>query len=233
MWHPGRCGSTVIADLIQQDGRIDWAGEILERFSKNPPPKIMKSGDIPKEVYRKIKKRQRIAGYRPFGFEMKLWHYKRLELEFEEVIEILQQLGFNKNIVLERKNYLRRGVSGEVARTVGQFHLKQGQERKSTKIKINVSDDSYLNWLKFQERYYQELKEKLPRDFLYLCYEDDIESDPYNGYCKIMQNFGYSPKVLSTQLVKTNPYRLSDIIENYDEVCNYLVNTPYHWMVNS
>ncbi len=102
MWHIGRCGSTVIADLIQQDGRIDWGGEILEDFSKNPPPKAIKSSDIPKEVYRKIKKRQRIAGYRPFGFEMKLWHYERLKLEFEEVFEILQQLGFNKNIVLER-----------------------------------------------------------------------------------------------------------------------------------
>lgn len=37
-----------MADLIQQDGRIDWAGEILEGFSKNPPPKAIKSGDMSK-----------------------------------------------------------------------------------------------------------------------------------------------------------------------------------------
>jgi len=51
---------------------------------------------------------------------MKLWHYKRLGLELEEVIEMLQHLGFNKNIVLGRKNHLRAGVSGKIALTTGQ-----------------------------------------------------------------------------------------------------------------
>lgn len=164
---------------------------------------------------------------------MKLYHYIRLKLELEKVIEILQELGFNKNIILERKNYLRTYVSWEVSQKTGQVHLKRGQERKSAKIKVNVSDDTLLNKMKLHECFHNELKERLPQDFLYICYEDDIESDPYLGYKKIIQYFGYSPKELSTRLKKTNPKRLLDIIGNYDEVVNYFANTPYHWMTNS
>jgi len=234
MWHTGRCGSSVIADLIRQDGRIHWAGEILEGYSKIWSQKNIMNGDISKQIYRKIKKRQMIAGWRAFGFEMKLWHHKRLNLEFEEVFGILQQLSFNNNILLERKNYLRQTVSWQVAKARGQIHLRQGQERKLVKIKLNVSDDSRLLYgLRLYTHYHQELKEKLPQDFLYLCYEDDIQSDPYRGYSKIMQYFGYSPKDVSTQHVRTNPYKLSDVIENYDEVSNYLENTPFHWMIRS
>ncbi len=124
-------------------------------------------------------------------------------------------------------------VSAKVARDRGQWHLRRGQEIKSPKIKLNVSDDNLRNGIKRMERYYHELKEKLPQDYLYICYEDDIESDPYIGYKKIIQYCGYSPKDVSTQLRKTNPKRLSDVIENYDEVVNYFANTPYHWMINS
>ncbi|MBC2709802.1 MAG: hypothetical protein HGJ94_01940 [Desulfosarcina sp.] len=233
MWHTGRCGSTVIEDLIKKDGRIDWGSEILESFSKNPPQKIIDNGDIKKQIYRKINKRQKLAAFRPFGFEMKLWHYKRLNIEFEDVFEILQKIGFNKNIILERKNYLRVVVSAKVAGATSQSHIKQGQERKFATIKLDVFDDRLHEVIKIHERFYQDLKENLPPGFLYICYEDDIETDPYKGYKKVIEYFGYKPKNISTQLRKTNPGRLSDIIVNYDDVDNYLANTPYHWMLNT
>jgi hypothetical protein len=233
MWHAGRCGSTVIADLIQQDGRIDWAGEILEGFSKNPPSKAKNRSDVSEKIYRKIQKRQWQAGYHPFGFEMKLWHYNRLNMEFEEIAEILQRLGFNKNIVLERKNYLRIGVSAKIALATGQPQLRRGQQRRSIKVRIDVNDDRLCKGIDCHKHFYSELKEKLPSDFLYICYEDDIESDPYIGYKKIVEYLGFSPRDVSTEIVKINPKSLSDMIENYDEVANYLSNTPYYWMINS
>lgn len=76
------------------------------------------------------------------------------------------------------------------------------------------------NGIKLHERFYQELKEKLPQGFLYICYEDDIEADPYKGYKKILEYFGYVTKDVSIQLRQVNPKRLSDMIENYDEVVN-------------
>lgn len=233
MWHSGRCGSSVVADLIKQDGRIDWGGEILEIFSNNPPPKLINSGNISKEVYRKINKRQRLAGYRPFGFEMKHRHYERLKLEFDEVLKIVKQLGFNKNIILERKNYLRVIVSATISQKTGKWHKPRDQRMKLTKIKVNVSNDGLLNNIKFHEHFYHELKDKLPQDLLYLCYEDDIESDPFHGYKKVIQYCGLSPKAVPVRFKRMNPQRLSDIIENYDEVVNYLANTPYHWMIKS
>jgi len=234
MWHTGRCGSTVIADLIMQDGRITWGGELLEGVSKRWSQNTI-SNDISEKIYRKIKKVQMIAGWRPFGFEMKLWHHKRLELEFDQVYSIVQKLGFNKHIILERKNYLRQAVSWHVARARGQTHLKKGQQRELVKIKLNVNEDSRLLYgLRLYTDYYKELREKLPEESLYLCYEDDIQSDPNEGYRKIMEHLNYSPKRdVSTQHVKTNPYKLADVIENFDEVGNYLKDTPFHWMVES
>ena len=58
-------------------------------------------------------------------------------------------------------------------------------------------------------------------------------ADTHADISRAREDFGYSPKDVSIQLVKTNPYRLSDVIENYDEVADYLTNTPYHWMINS
>ena len=233
MWHTGRCGSTVIADLIKQDGRIDWAEEILESFSKMPPPEILEKGDFRHQIFHRINKRQKLAALRPFGFEMKIWHYKRFNLDFDEAYEIIKRIGFSKHIILERKNYLRVGVSAKVAATTGQSHLKSGQERKTHKVTIDVSDNRLYEGIKLHEDFYRELKQKLPKDSLYICYEDDVERDPSVGYKKVMQYAGFTPKDIKTSLRKTNPQKLSEIIENYDAVCNNLKETPYHWMVNT
>ena len=236
MWHTGRCGSTVIADLINQDGRIHWAGEILEGYTNKiwSQKKIVDGNDSKKQIYRRINKRQKAAGRHPFGFEMKHDHHQKLNVEFDDALKIIKQLRFDKYILLERKNYLRQAVSWRVAVARGKTHLVKGQKRKLVKININVTDeDTLLNGLKSHTQYHKELKEKLPPDFLYLCYEDDIQSAPYKGYSKIMQYLGYTPKELSTKLRKTNPYELSEVIENFDEVSDYLKNTPFHWMITS
>jgi hypothetical protein len=234
MWHTGRCGSTVLADLIKKDGRIDWGSEILEGVSINPPLQALNNDEIAKHlVYRIINKRQKIAATRPFGFEMKLWHYKRLNLEIPDVLNILDKIGFNKHIILERRNYLRVGVSAKVAKASGQTHLMQGQKIRPTKIEFNVSDDRLQKGIELHEKFYRDLKKILPSGFLYICYEDDIESNPYAGYTKVLEYLGYDPKPISTQFMKTNPKKLSEIIENYDEVNNYLAKTPYHWMIKS
>jgi LPS sulfotransferase NodH len=175
MWHAGRCGSTVIADLIRQDGRIDWGGEILE----GDPKKMFKKGyekDYALNIInKKINKRQKLSGLKPFGFEMKLWHYERIELPFSDVLRLLQDIGFNRHIILERKNYLRIGASAKVAKATGNFHYKTGEKRKHKKVYFDVSNKNLMDGIKIHEDFYNQLKSELPAGHLYLCYEDDIE----------------------------------------------------------
>lgn len=230
MWHSGRCGSTVIADLISDDGRIVWDSEILENFSQNPPPILLANGAMLERVGQIIAAQQRSAGLKPFGFEMKLWHYKRLGLELDKVYGLLRRMRFGKHIILERRNHLRALVSGRVAFASGEWHIQKGQEVKPTLIKFNASDACLHDEIKLHEKFYEDLKATLPTESFYMSYEDDIEADPYVGYKKLIEYLGYKPKKLAVKLNKTNPKPLSEIIQNYDEVCNYLSNTPYHWM---
>ena len=113
MWHIGRCGSTVVGDLLNQDGRIVWSSEILEPYSREVETRNLQR-EAWKGAKRRIRYKQLTAGARIFGFEMKLWHLKRIGVEAKTALNFLKQNKYDKHILLERKNYLRAIVSSFV-----------------------------------------------------------------------------------------------------------------------
>lgn len=226
MWHTGRCGSSVVADLIQRDGRIEWAGEVLER------PSIEWAGLSGEEARRRCRKaidRQRYdAGRKPFGFEMKLWHYRRLQQSTLEARRLVTGLGFERHIVLERRNYLRQRVSGRVAEESGRYHRKSGEKRAAVKVAIDL--DTLTHFIELCEEFYGTIRAALS-DHLYLTYEDDIELDPTAAYTKIMRYVDLEPDAVTTELRKTTTRSLRNVIENYEEVADALSGTRHAWML--
>lgn len=64
-----------------------------------------------------------------------------------------------------------------------------------------------------------------------MTYEDDISKDPLVGYKRICQFLGAGLEKVSIRFGKTNPFKLSDIIINFEEVERILRGSPFEWML--
>lgn len=230
MWHTGRCGSSVLADLISSDGRIYWAGELLEQASNEWHEAGVTGSEALRRCRKAITWRRYDAGRSPFGFEMKLWHLHRLGLRPEEMHGLIADLGFGKHIVLERKNYLRQRVSGRLAEVSGRYHLREGEQASAATVRVDL--ETMMDFFRRCETYYRSLDELLP-GHLRLTYEDDVERDPSVAYARVMSQVGLEPRRVTTDRRKTNPRPLVDVIDNFDEVAARLSGTPHEWMLDA
>ena len=228
MWHSGRCGSSVLGDLLRQDGRIVWGKEILERYSKKVEARNLQ-GAAWQGAKRRIRYNQLIAGARIFGFEMKIWHLKRMGVEPKTAWGFLKQQKYDKQIILERKNYLRVIVSGFVGQATSKLHCKTGESPVSAKIRLHLR--SLRNGLRIFTKFYDEMKRLLPESSLLITYEDDILPDPVVAYGKVVNYLGLTPRHVVVNYQRTNQGNLQEIVVNLDEVREYLKGTQYEWMV--
>ena len=218
-----------MGDLFRQDERIVWGGEVLESYSKQIEEGKLQSAEW-NEVKRRIRKNQMAAGSRIFGFEMKVWHLRRMGIEPVEMLEFLKGQRYEKHIILERQNYLRIIVSGAVARETSKFHYGLDEKPISKKIHINLEEVRFL--LQVYDQYYKELKKLLSDGSLLITYEDDILPDPVIAYKKIVNSLNLPPKNVDVRYQRTNPKALKEIVINIDEIHQHLKGTQYEWMLN-
>lgn len=242
MLHTGRCGSTVLASMLAQNGAIRWAGEVFRHYETGVLPGYLHL--LPPLVAVRAMK------YRPgrqwFGLESKVMPSQdlspeRLNQSAGEHIVSLRSLGFRKFILLRRDNYLRQTVSDIVARETRVWHLLPGQDSPLHRTRISpesVPDGSgrapLLEVFRRRDEVYSTIQRMIPsEDLLELGYEQDVERDPYIAYAKICEFLGVEAVDVSVNRRRTNPYSLSTIVENVDEVARVLAETHYAWMVES
>lgn len=239
MLHAGRSGSTVVGDLLNQHGEIFWDSEIFQNDRMHP---------LPGKVIRQLKKHpnviiklRRARTEKPiYGFETKFDHLDHLKMGIQSYIEQLRQAQFNYFIVLERKNYLRRIVSHFVGLANNRWHQKKDEKGKITQVKIDVETlclglhcQSLLAHLQDHDLMLAETKRLLHHDhLLWLTYEDDVMHNPKDAYQKICEFLGVKHNPVDVRYRRTNPYALSDIILNFEDVQKVLRHTPYAWMMD-
>lgn len=236
MFHTGRCGSTVLGKTLNQHPKITWDGEPFE-------PYMNKDKFI--HNFKSVIFNSRTRKVAPISI-IAIKHLDQLHLGSHclnmtkaEVIEKAQQLKGPKFILLERKNYLRRAVSAEVARTKKQWHSKKQDHYKTSKIKLDVENfktghtfQPLISLFNSMEESYKTLKNELTGiDYLDLTYEDDIFETPLEASAKVVEFLKLNKFEPNVTLKKTNPKPLSEIIINYEEVCSYLKGTKYEWML--
>jgi hypothetical protein len=230
IWHIGRCGSTVVGDLLDQDSRIVWGSEILETYSKKVEARNLQHAAW-KGAKRRIRYKQLTAGSKIFGCEMKVWHLRRIGVEPKTVLNFLKQQNFDKHIILERKNYLRAEVSGHVGLAISKMHLKIGEPPISAKIHLPMKD--VYEHMRLFEHFIDEMKSLLPDSCLKITYEDDILPDPLIAYRKIVNYIGLRPRKVAIKYQRTNPKKLKEIVLNLEEVTKSLKGTKYEWMLTA
>jgi hypothetical protein len=242
-FHQGRSGSRLLGDLLKQHPQIVWEGEL---FSPGRLGDIASRWPLLTRIpLRILRLRMLMAGKACYGFETQPTQVEHLEISLEEYVSQLESLGFRHFIMLERLNHLRRFVSMLVARTNSQWHLQQGTKPELVRIRLDTEnllmsrgrdtqrrslvahlDREIATW-----RVVRQILER--RNLLYLTYEQDLASRPEAGYGRVCEFLGLPAHPVSVRFHQTNPHRLDQILENYDEVAAALAGTPYAWMLHA
>jgi len=236
-FHIGRCGSTVLGGLLNQHAEIFWDGEILTRYywyKRRKYVSLLKEAiqDLQKKI---ISSRMNIAGKKYYGFETRFFQMELFHLKLPEYIKQLEKFGFDHFVILERRNYLKVAVSWGIAHKKLRYHQPISQKAKFNAITLDINNlcmdgeckplISYLDEWDNSYRQAESLLEK--KKTLKIIYEDDILNDPNRGYERICTFLDLEPKKVVVQHSRTNPFKISEILLNYNEVAG----TRFEWML--
>ena len=114
MFHIGRCGSTVVAKLLQQHHNIHWANELYEPIFKQwnrLNPDFTQPGVMPMLPIDYLKKSISKSNTKTYGFEIKPYHFRLINMPMKKYLTEIEMLGFQHFILLDRKNKLRKTFS--------------------------------------------------------------------------------------------------------------------------
>lgn len=230
MVHVGRSGSRVLASLLDQQPRVFWDGEIFE-----PDHRIWRPGRDPLSV---LDRRRRLAGRRWYGFELKFFHARLVGVPFPELVEGLFERGFERFVVLRRRNTLRKVVSSIRLHAERRSHRRTG-EATLKRFALDVGDvridrdrKPLVDYLEDYERQFERLDALLAgREVLRLTYEEDIAADPTRAYRRCCEFLDLAPRPVSVTYGRTNPFPLEEILLNWSEVEEALRGGPFEWML--
>lgn len=236
VFHIGRCGSTVLGQMLQSHPDIFWGSELFNisyfKFSRE------KKYSIVKDIINNNRNRRVTKVY---GFEtryLKGQHLSidKLDIPLNQYIDILKQLGFNYFIILHRKNLLRHAISFQVARKNSKWHIRN-EVKKPTEIELSLSQNIHgknlnlLDSFKKTEQARDTLNKILiDEKLLNLVYEEDIMINPLVAYKKVCSFLNLNNNNPEIRLTRTNPFQITEILKNDNIVLSKLENTSYEWM---
>lgn len=244
MFHIGRCGSTVVGNMLNQHKRIHWAKELYQPVFSEWQKKnagIETVGEMPEDAIDLLRRNSQLALHRYFGFEMKPYHFRLIGYSPESFLQQAESLGFTHYIILDRKNRLRKIISSIIAhQKKGRYHIIDKTKSRLMRIPIdpdNVEIDfdakPLLAYLSDYDKQIKQMESLLEgKRLLCLSYEQDIQNDPGIAYARICDFLGIQQEKVSVNLSRTNPFQVRDMIENVKEVDKTLCGTPYEWMLN-
>lgn len=229
--HMGRCGSTVLADLLGQRPDMTWDTELFTAERG-----LWHAGDNPFAVlWRQMA--DRTAPY--YGFELKTWQPEELGIKFELLLECLELLGVTRFVLLERDNLIHRTISSDVGSETGRWHLIDhlidGEPREIPKMRVKLENPHFVSRLRAQDRLWQETLAAFgDRRTLRLSYEKNIMVDPVAAYRRVCQFHNLrSFEDVQIRYARTTPFELVDMIENFEDLAHSLKGTGYEWMLDT
>jgi hypothetical protein len=235
MFHTGRSGSSVIADLLGRHPAIHWDGELFnyQLTLWRQKPRHRKA-----EAVGLIKRRMPLFDRPFYGFEVLPTHLHAGQMDESEFVAELEELGIGRFILLTRRNILRKIVSNLVARERGQWRLRAGETAPLTPIRVDIENLQMASVKPLVAHMrdtlvdYETLRTLLNcRTSLELVYEDDIHDDPAKAFRKICAFLEVRCETFPVRHAKTTPHPLKQVIQNYDEVRAALSNTEFAWML--
>lgn len=237
IWHIGRCGSTVLSSVLNQHPNINCLGEVF-----NPLMDVKESGeDIPdidsffSNLVNNEPSKSRII-------EVKFLESQHLTIynqKLSDLILKLKEIGYDKYVVLERKNYLKRMISHCVAQETKIYHIEKNKTPELHKIHINTQaikvgkeTRSLLEWFSIFSSSYSNLRSNLTGEpNIELQYENDIQLDVKKAYHKVCSFINTEGSTIEIPYARTNPFKMKDVVINFSEVEELLIRNGYSWML--
>ena len=227
MLHGGRCGSTVLVDLLAQHFEVDWDGEIFTDGNIMPPDEnpiaflLQRVGDSQSSMY---------------GIEIKSRQDAILDIDLGFLFDLLVQLDFRHIIYLRRRNLLRRLVSSDIAMATGQWHAGIRHDLRTRPVHVDVGPgpDGILHRLDNEARALKRIEQVLQGEpHLSLNYEDDVMADPLAAYVRIRDYLELPPlRRIEVRLRRTNPLPLTAMVANHAELAAALAGSRYEAMLH-
>lgn len=253
MFHMGRCGSTVLGELLGTQGNIFWAGEIFEEMpdrygalTRHPlavPRILRRSMAEPSSLRSLVRRAAYPAIYDVYGFETKYLREQHLRpegigLALPAYLALLEAHGFDRFIVLHRHHYLRMIVSRAAGLLTGTWHTKRVLDGPP-QVDLSPAGMEWGTWrgtllgrLRDLDAQHARLLALLEgRHVLHLSYEEHISADPGVAYRAVCDFLGLPARPVAPRLKKTNPFPLHQSVRNWDEVVGALSGTEYAWML--
>ena len=245
MFHVGRSGSTVLADMLDQLPDVISDSEIYTDYRDRDALR-QRFANASEYTETKIVSRRRLMhGGGTYLFECKFPDSVDMQLfpfGIEGYVGYVQSLGMQHAIMLRRRNLLRRFVSNRLATESGRYHWKPGEVPRLPRIELDVDRIAFgpgfytlLDAISLVEQEFGRLEQALRERgivWLDLVYEDDIEPDPAIGYRKACAYLGIQAADVGPRYARINARPLSQIIANFDAVADVLDGTPHAWMLD-
>ncbi len=241
MYHIGRCGSSVLGNLLHQHPAIRWDREIyFHRWTRSN--RRLERWDSESFLRRSMW----AAGRRYYGFEIKFLdsqHLLTLQLSLAEYIAELARVGVTHHVILERRNTLRVMLSSAAGTRNKRHHAAtDAPAGPPERVRLDVARWKFwkhtapkplVDCLADVSAAYAELRRRLTdQNVLELSFEDDIAAEsPHAAYSRTCAFLELSPAPAEIHTRRLHPEPLSALIENFDEVADALRGTPYEWML--
>ena len=211
----GRSGSSFFCDLLDQHPLIRCNSEILNKKRYNP-----------------IKFLRDLSYY--YGEKYPVWGFKfksyQVHGQGATVDDFIKQLLDNdyQIISLTRKNSLKMALSFWVAHLRGEDYHNIGGQIKRKKVTVNVKElmDS-IEYIEIDRE--RMMKSLVNIETLDLVYEDDLQ-DPGKAVKSCQKTFGFlgvEPIEVQSKFRKVSTGRLSDDLENAEEIYNFIKESKY------
>ena len=245
MFHIGRSGSTMLADLLRQHRHVHWDGEIynhhFRRLARTQGALRIGVTETGLDPVGNLDECMRRSLRRVYGFELKFCHLDLAGIDLEDYLDRITALGVTHFIVLERQNYMRKIVSALIAQETRQYHLRPWRSPTLNRVHVDIDnlaidyDSKPLH--KYLEGFHNNFArlDKLLADrrVLRLTYEEDLSREPLEAYRRLCEFLGVTPRSPAIRYARINPYELPELIVNSAEVESALNGTAFEWMLRS
>ncbi|MFD0977934.1 hypothetical protein [Salinimicrobium gaetbulicola] len=215
IYSQGRSGSTLLNNLLKSTGYFDSYNEILDHDKKQVA--------FP---YRYINGYSKIAKNN-FLFNLKIQNLNSALRKGDTPNKFLSKLSQKgwKIIWLERSSKLDQTLSNFLAEDSSQYHYTSGKKRK---LRIKIDCNSFNKRIKRYENLRgQEIRSLHNIPYIYINYEKDLLlADRHQATVnKILQHLSLPSKEVYSVYKKINTFEQEDIIINYPEFEEKVLNS--------
>lgn len=221
IFHHGRCGSTVLSDMLNQHSTVKCFGEIIKNYKNSDQNTIINY------IKNKCNETSKTA-----IFEIKPWHITKNHMTIKNFVDNLGRIGVTHIIILERRNFLLREISSQLLKSQNRYQNYTNIKKVGEINKIKLNTDILINKFQRIENSFTEIRKNINIKPLNLVYENDILSNsPKTAYDKCQKYLSLDPETPKIYMRKLNSTNFRDMVSNANQIISILKNTKYEWMI--